>query len=30
MIASANGKDGCLQLLIDARADLEAKDNVSE
>ena len=30
MLASRNGKDGCLQLLIAARVDLEAKDNVSE
>ena len=30
MWASSEGKDGCLQLLIAARVDLEAKDNVSE
>ena len=30
MLASRYGKDGCLQLLIAARVDLEAKDNVSE
>ena len=30
MIASGWGRDGCLQLLIAARVDLEAKDNVSE
>ena len=30
MLASSNGKDGCLQLLIAAEVDLEAKDNVSE
>ena len=29
MYASSKGKDGCLQLLIAARVDLEAKDNVS-
>ena len=30
MIASWEGRNGCLQLLIAARVDLEAKDNVSE
>ena len=30
MLASSEGKDGCLQLLIAARIDLEAKNNVSE
>ena len=30
MLASINGNDGCLQLLIAARVDLEAKNNVSE
>ena len=30
MIASEYGSDGCLQLLIAARVDLEAKNNVSE
>ena len=30
MNASRGGKDGCLQLLIAARVDLEAKNNVSE
>ena len=30
MHASKKGEDGCLQLLIAARVDLEAKDNVSE
>ncbi len=30
MHASMRGDDGCLQLLIAARVDLEAKDNVSE
>ena len=30
MLASRVGKDGCLQQLIAARVDLEAKDNVSE
>ena len=30
MIASWWGKDGCLQLLIAARVNLEAEDNVSE
>ena len=29
MLASEDGRDGCLQLLIAARVDLEAKDNVS-
>ena len=29
MHAIREGKDGCLQLLIAARVDLEAKDNVS-
>ena len=30
MLAIMYGRDGCLQLLIAARVDLEAKDNVSE
>ena len=30
MHASSNGRKACLQLLIAARVDLEAKDNVSE
>ena len=30
MYASIEGSDGCLQLLIAARVDLEAKNNVSE
>ena len=30
MHAIREGKDGCLQLLIAARVDLEAKSNVSE
>ena len=29
MLASMWGKDGCLQLLIAAQVDLEAKSNVS-
>ena len=29
MLASSTGKDGCLQLLIAAEVNLEAKDNVS-
>ena len=29
MLASRWGEDGCLQLLIAAQVDLEAKDNVS-
>ena len=29
MLASYYGKDGCLQLLIAAQVDLEAKDKVS-
>jgi hypothetical protein len=27
---ASNGRDGCLQLLIAARADLEAKSDVGE
>ena len=30
MLASSEGSDGCLQLLIAARVDLEAKNKVSE
>ena len=29
MLASSHGKDGCLQLLIAAEVDLEAKSRVS-
>ena len=30
MLASSHDKDGCLQLLIAAGVDLEAKDTVSK